>query len=278
MNLWQSALLLGSLAVPVSGGGQTAVAASSGWPFDRIVMLSEGRKIALRCSGRGRFTVLLEPGDGGRRTHMAALFTSLSARYRVCDYDRRNVGRSSAAALPRKGADLTSDLFDALSAADVHRPYILFGSSMGGLLVRSYATSRDIAGFVASNQPGTAREWRRLAFPIMTASQQARDAAWMAGDNNEHVDVNDVSRAVDDVTPPSVPYVIMVSTERFQCREAGICGNLYSAYVAASRQTARAGPKGRLRILDGDHDLYVTHLKQVGAAIDHVASAASVRR
>ncbi len=151
--------------------------------FDQTFVLSGGRMIALHCRGRGRYTVLLEPGDGGHRTHMVALFAALSKQYRVCDYDPRNVGRSSAAPVPRMAADLTADVFDALAAAGVKGPYILFGSSMGGLLVRSYAALRDVAGFVTSNQPGTAREWRRRAYPLMSPSQRAMDAAWMAGDN-----------------------------------------------------------------------------------------------
>jgi hypothetical protein len=102
------------------------------------------------------------------------------------------------------------------------------------------------------------------------------DAAWMAGDNNEHIDANDVSRTIDDAKPPLIPYVIMISTERFQCKAAELCGPLYHAFVAASVEAARAGPKGRLRILDGDHDLYVTNLTDVVAAIDGVASAAAL--
>lgn len=56
----------------------------------------------MRCAGRGKFTVLLEPGDGGRRTHMDALFGALSSRYRVCAYDRRNVEAALLLHCPEK--------------------------------------------------------------------------------------------------------------------------------------------------------------------------------
>lgn len=262
------------LLAPSLASFSAAPASAEG--FDQGVTLSGGRIIALRCSGRGKFMVLLEPGDGGRRAHMAALSAALSKHYRVCDYDRRNVGRSSSAPVPRKAADLMADAFDALSAANVGGPYILFGSSMGGLLVRSYTTSHNIAGFVTSNQPGTTGEWTRFAYPMMSSSQRAMDAAWMAGDNNEHIDANDLSRTIDSAGLPSIPHVIMISTERFQCKAAEICGPIYRAFVTASREAAR-GRKGRLRILDGDHDLYVTNLNDVVAAIDEVASAAEVQ-
>jgi pimeloyl-ACP methyl ester carboxylesterase len=273
----RTAFVLTLLTASMSGIGRPALAAKSVPSVERIVALGNGRQIALHCSGRGTFTILLEPGDGGRRAHMAALFATLSKRYRVCDYDRRNVGRSSPAPVPRKAADLTADAFDALSAAGIRGPYILFGTSMGGLLVRSYAATRRVAGFVTSNQPGSAREWSRRAYPLMSRSQQAADASWMAGNNNEHIDAKDVSRTIDGAKPPLVPYVIMISTERFQCKTAEICGPLYRAFVAASREAAKAGPRGSLRVLDGDHDLYVTNLGEVVAAIDKVAFAADSR-
>ncbi|MFV3561724.1 hypothetical protein ACNJFJ_21485, partial [Mycobacterium tuberculosis] len=75
---------------------------------------------------------------------------------------------------------LMSDAFDALAAAGENGPFIGFGTSMGGLLVRSYAASGRLKGFVTSNQPGTAREWRRFAYPVMTQTERAHDAAWMA--------------------------------------------------------------------------------------------------
>ncbi len=243
--------------------------------INRVVPLSEGRRIALHCEGRGKFTVLLEPGDGGRRAHMAKLFEALSAKYRVCAYDRRNVGQSSAAPLPRKAAELTADAFDALAAAGEKGPYILFGTSMGGLLVRNFAATRQIAGFVTSNQPGTAAEFAKWVTPLMSPAERAADAAWAAGDNNEHFDVNDLSRAIDASQGALLPHIIMISTERFQCPAAGACGSGYVAFVAASRATAEAGIGGRLEVLDGDHDLYVTNLPDVVKAVDEVASAAS---
>lgn len=278
MSIWRRLplfllLLLGCPPVAATMAGAGAAPASVEG-VDRILAVPGGRRIALRCSGRGRFTIIVEPGDGGRRAHMRALSAVLAKRYRVCAYDRRNVGRSSSAPLPRKAADLRADVFDALAAAHVQGPYILFGSSMGGLLVRSYARAPAVAGLVTSNQPGTQREWMRFAFPSMSASQRAVDTAWMAGNNHEHIDVNDLSRSIDDAGAPSIPHIIMISTERFQCKAAALCGPIYRAFVAASREAAR-GRKGRLRIVDGEHDLYVSNLNDVVAAIDEVASAAA---
>lgn len=278
MQLRDATVALSLIAAMPFAASCSAIDSGTTPAIDQTIALKDGRNIALHCMGRGNFTVLLETGDGGRRAHMAKLFAALAERYRVCDYDRRNVGKSSTARVPRKAAELAADLYDALSAAHVRGPYILFGTSMGGLLVRSYAAMHPVAGLVTSNQPSTSREWGKHAHPLEAPAQRAEDDAWASGDNNEHIDVNDLSRSIEAAGAPTIPHIIMISTERYQCPAAGACGPLYTAYVAASREAANAGLRGELRLIDGDHDLYVTNLRDVVAAIDHVASASASRR
>ena len=243
--------------------------------FAGPVNLPRGRIIYLQCSGNGRFTVLLEPGDGGHRQQMAKLFDQLSSRYRVCAYDRRNMGLSSKAPVPRKAADLSADLFDALKVKGETGPFVLFGSSIGGLLVRLHAATHTVAGFVTSNQVGTAGEWQAATFHHMSTKERGRDRAWSAGANNEHIDVNDVSRVIQRAGVSTVPYIIMISTERLQCPATDVCGPLYRGFVQMSERTARSGRRGSLRLFDGAHDLYLTHMPDVLSAIDDVAKLAS---
>lgn len=99
----------------------------------------------------------------------------------------------------------------------------------------------------------------------------------MGGQNNEHIDVNDVSRTIEAAAAPTVPHIIMISTERFQCPAAGTCGPTYRAFVATSRQAAQAGSRGTLRVVDGNHDLYVSDLPKIVKAIDDVAAASAWR-
>jgi len=108
--------------------------------------------------------------------------------------------------------------------------------------------------------------------------QREADSAWAAGGNEEHIDVNDVSRTIETAPPPSVPYVIMISTERFQCPATGVCGSIYRAFAAVSRRAASAGPQGRFQIIAGNHDLYVSNLDKVVQAIDAVAVAAKKQK
>lgn len=203
-----------TMAIQAAAVGLPASQATAANAFAGPVSVSGGRSIFLQCSGSGQFTVVLEPGDGGHRQHMAKLFDQLSSRYRVCAYDRRNMGLSSKAPLPRKAADLSADLFDSLEARGEKGPFVLFGSSIGGLLVRLHAATHMVAGFVTSNQVGTSVEWRAATYRFMSGKERSRDRDWQAGANNEHIDVNDVSRVIEQAGPPAVPYVIMISTER----------------------------------------------------------------
>src|SRR3954451_16343585 len=71
-----AAVMMAMQAAAVGLHGPQASAASA---FAGPVSLSRGRTIYLQCSGSGRFTVVLEPGDGGHRQHMAKLSTSFRA-------------------------------------------------------------------------------------------------------------------------------------------------------------------------------------------------------
>lgn len=117
----------------------------SGW-FD-----VGGRRLFLRCTGRGGPTVVFE---NGLTTDWYALQNRLSARTRVCSYDpARQDGpssRSDSAPAPRTGRDRVNDLHALLSAANVPGPYVLAAHSNGGLFSLVYASRypRQVAGLV----------------------------------------------------------------------------------------------------------------------------------
>ena len=117
----------------------------SGW-FD-----VGGRRLFLRCTGRGGPTVVFE---NGLTTDWYALQNLLSARTRVCSYDpARQDGpssRSDPAPAPRTGNDRVKDLHALLAAAGVPGPYVLAAHSNGGLFSLVYASRhpRQVAGLV----------------------------------------------------------------------------------------------------------------------------------
>ena len=108
-----------------------------------------GYSLAIRCTGRGSPTVVLESGYGLPSAYWTKLYRRLRGT-RVCAYDRAGLGRSDrrpqAAAVETPAEELRA----LLRRARVRPPLVLVGHSYGGLLVRVYeATYRgDVRGLV----------------------------------------------------------------------------------------------------------------------------------
>jgi len=139
-----------------------AHAAESG-NFVGSVDIGSRRKMYLRCRGTGSPTVVLV---GGLRTSAddwsisdkskPAVFSEVSEFTRVCAYDRPgtpvgdNPSRSDPAPQPTTARGAVIDLHALLSASHEAAPYVLVGHSLGGLLVKLYASTypKDVAGLV----------------------------------------------------------------------------------------------------------------------------------
>ncbi len=110
-----------------------------------------GHHLYISCRGSRAPTVVYLHGYGRGRAS-AGLVPDLIARrgQRVCVYDRANVGRSDLIAGPQTGEDSVRDLHALLRVAHVPGPYVLLGSSFGGLISVMYADAhpRQVAGMV----------------------------------------------------------------------------------------------------------------------------------
>src|SRR5215208_4630262 len=116
------------------------------------------RSLFLSCSGTGSPTVILESGLNDTATVWSAVQSEVARTTRVCSYDRADVpGGASDPSDPtastprlRSATELVADLHALLAAAAVPGPYVLVGHSVGGLLVRLYASPYpdDVVGMV----------------------------------------------------------------------------------------------------------------------------------
>jgi pimeloyl-ACP methyl ester carboxylesterase len=146
--------LVNSLAV--------AVGAETG-KFARLIDISGGRKMYLKCSGGGSPTVVLVGGlrasaddwsvsDKSKPT----VFTEVGNFTRVCACDRPGTpvgekpSRSDPVSQPTTAKDGVADLHALLSTAREAGPYVLVGHSYGGLIVRLYASTypKEVSGLV----------------------------------------------------------------------------------------------------------------------------------
>jgi pimeloyl-ACP methyl ester carboxylesterase len=100
----------------------------------RLVELSDSRKIHLFCLGKGLPTVILTAGLG--LGDWAAVWGRVQApialKTRVCAWDRAGFGFSDPSSAPQDVSHTTADLEQALKRAKIDGPYVLVGHSMGG--------------------------------------------------------------------------------------------------------------------------------------------------
>ncbi len=116
----------------------------------RLVPLPDGRSLNLYCMGHGSPTVILESGLGSGAYTWWKVQARMARQTRVCAYDRAGMGKSPMGPLPRDTTAHVSDLEALLKAAPVKGPYVVVGHSMGGYIVRLFASlhPKDVVGMV----------------------------------------------------------------------------------------------------------------------------------
>jgi pimeloyl-ACP methyl ester carboxylesterase len=204
---------LASIVVVLAGCGGSPTSTPAESPSARLQgMVDIGdRSLLLRCRGSGGPTVVLEAGLADDLSTWDAVQGPVSARTRVCAYNRANIGVSDAAPKPRTTTDMVDDLEHLLAAADERPPYVLVGFSFGGLVVQQFAATHpdDVAGLVLveSNHPDEQRQFESR----LTRRQIREDRAEVAG-NPEGADVFSSFDEVRSAGPlPDVPLVVVTA-------------------------------------------------------------------
>jgi pimeloyl-ACP methyl ester carboxylesterase len=129
-------------------GSAGFAAAESG--VDRLVQLSDGRRIHLACFGAGAPTVILESGLGLPMAAWDKVKSRLAADVRVCTYERAGYGTSDPGPMPRDAKHVASDLAALIKAAQLPPPFVLVGHSLGADFVRLFAAEHhaEVSGVV----------------------------------------------------------------------------------------------------------------------------------
>lgn len=235
---------IAAVAVPSAAHSSKRSRQAGGSPahgkFAGQINIGGGRKLYLRCAGRGGRTVILESGihDSSDVWTLSdakppvvgspTVFGGVARFTHVCMYDRPGTvrytnppvltKRSSPARMPRTLQSMVADLHALLHKAGVPGPYLLVAHSYGGLIVRYYAQKypREAAGMVLVDALGTnikrlfGRLWPRyqhlLNFP---GTPLEKDPGW------ETVDADDAITAINNNKLPRMPLAVISKTEPF---------------------------------------------------------------
>jgi pimeloyl-ACP methyl ester carboxylesterase len=235
--------LTGLLSVSAAPAGATGPArAAAGQPspaqggdFAGRVELAQGRKLYLECRGQGKPTVILVSGYPNRGDVWSQLdpgvrrppvLAGVARHSRVCAYDRPNtvtpagdslaLSRSDPVPQPRTGAALVAELHALLRAARLPGPYVMVGHSLGGLVVRLYASTypRQVAGLVPVD--ATYERLRELLTPEQWAAI-ARNTLTPFGGPDPPVELVDLDASLDEMLAakaarplrPTLPLVVL---------------------------------------------------------------------
>jgi pimeloyl-ACP methyl ester carboxylesterase len=270
------------LLASASGCGSGRTTANSPGVAGPFKISVGGRTLAGDCRGRviaGRPKFVLEASQGNGSDQLQPIADALARSGLVCTYDRAGFGSSDPAGRsPRRVGDLVADLNAVLERKTVPRPYVLVGHSLGGLIVLLYMQRHpaDIAGVVAMNPGPTYHDWLRGLRPIVTAEElRVNEIEPMSGNvPDEPVDVRESDDLLNEPFPQHIPYAVLFAED---C-EGGTdpyCNKVVDELEATQRALARLSPQGRyVRVKGAGHEIYLTHLPRVIAAIDDVAARA----
>jgi pimeloyl-ACP methyl ester carboxylesterase len=110
-----------------------------------------GYKLHVVCFGTGSPTVVLESGMGDTHDVWSKVILEVKQTTRVCAYDRAGLGQSDPSPTkPRTSLDMVKDLHTLLTNARIEGPFVLVGHSIGGFIVRLYASQYpdEVVGMV----------------------------------------------------------------------------------------------------------------------------------
>jgi pimeloyl-ACP methyl ester carboxylesterase len=120
-----------------------------------LVDIGAGRRLNLRCTGKGEPTVIFESGAISDSMAWSKVQPLVARFTRACAYDRAGFGFSDLGPLPRDFEAGARDLHALVIAANIAHPVVLVGHSLGTNIVRRYADEHpaDVAALVLLDPP-----------------------------------------------------------------------------------------------------------------------------
>ena len=109
------------------------------WCQERYVTIDD-QEYRIRDLGNGQVTVVFENGMSDSLEVWGAIPDSVAAKARIFQYDRADIGKSGLSQNQRTIPNMVRELRGILKDQRICPPYVLVGHSMGGLIVRYFAS------------------------------------------------------------------------------------------------------------------------------------------
>ncbi|MFC5833161.1 alpha/beta fold hydrolase [Nonomuraea insulae] len=239
----------------------------------------DGRSVNVSCSGEpedGEPVVVLLHGGGDALDKMAALQKTLSAKNRVCSYDRLGAGASSRPDGPQDFAGTGKVLTGVLGQIAGDHPVVLAGHSLGGLIAARYAPEHQdrIRGLVLMDAtPSTMIADISKTIPASAkgpaAEVRAQNLAIFKGQNPEKLVITDGKVG----SAGSIPVEVMQHGKQYLAAVPTYGPRLEQAWTAGQRDWLGLSSRAKLStVKNSGHYIYVDQPEIAVQAIERVAS------
>ncbi len=251
--------------------------------FDKLVDVGSGRRLHINCSGAsfaGGPTLVLESGAGNDSSVWNRVQPEVAKFARVCAYDRAGLGGSDPVPAPRTIVALTEDLHALLVNAKVPGPYIMVGHSLGGILVRLYASyyPAQVVGMVLVDSAHEDEPDRAMALlppdalKEMLKQAKPEDLVPQSADRIDSCSIRSLMNALN--WHSSIPLIVLTQGQPYgpdMVAVPSIAPKAYQLHLALQRDLVRRSSRGRQVIAEkSGHLIHQDEPKLVIDAIHQV--------
>lgn len=285
------AMVLAATGCGLVGGDEVSGARGGGSQLAALTTVQpvsvDGHRVATRCAGSAKDpSVLLVSGYDSPLTSWDEVQKRLSARTRVCAYDRLGVGHSDPPPRRQTVVDLAHELDAVMSALGLRRPVVLVAQDIGGVVATTWAEEHDddLAGLVLvdATPPGYLDTALKLVPPTATghAATLRADLERLLSprDNAEHLAAGP-ALAGDTSFPVlgAVPLVVLTRTvSDYGDLRPRVAAALDSAWTGGQQQWTELSSLGRMQTVDrAGHEIQRDQPGSVVDAVREVVGAGS---
>ncbi|MET8862049.1 alpha/beta hydrolase [Nonomuraea sp. NPDC004580] len=241
-----------------------------------------GVKVNVSCAGEaaeGKPVIMLLAGAGDGLDKLAALQKTLSAKNRVCSYDRPGEGASDKPKGPQTFESAGEVLTAVLDKAAGDHPVVLAGHSLGGLIAARYAPEHTdkVKGVVLMDAtPSTMLSDMEKSIPANAKGPagelRAQNLAVFKGQNPEMMSMPDgpVASAGD------IPVEVLKHGKEYLAALPTYGPKLEQAWTAGQRAWLKLSSDSKLIVADkSEHYIYVDQPELAVESIERVAAQAA---